>query len=170
MSCSSGWLHTYSHKDDDDVKKCLDIRYDPTWSINAAANYGNDNLKILTNKGFKLNGLNDMDKAKLMYLMHHGGSAAGPHFITNTLASLKGGTVHLKHVFVTQFGTDGVKQVEELIDRADGDVEIAYRLWLASFIDTHFEGASKYFCSSPAEMHSVNEIIKTIGGEKVTKL
>lgn len=115
---------------DENVKKCLAMRMDPAWSINAAADYGNANLKVLTKAGLNLSGLNDMERAKLMYLMHHEGEGAGPLFIKNKLGDRKdgvGGIARLKQVFAMQLGASGAPKVDELIDRADGDVEVAYR-------------------------------------------
>ena len=153
------------HLGDDNVKKCLAMRMDPTWSINAAADYGNANLKLLERKGFKLAGLNDMDKAKLMYLMHHEGEGSGPLFISNTLATGRGGIEGLRSTFATQLGGNGAAKAAELISEADEDVEVAYRLWLATFIDNNFKQADKYFCSAPIRAIALNDLLENIGGE-----
>lgn len=150
---------------DDNVKKCLAMRMDPTWSINAAADYGNTNLKILEKKGFKLAGLNDMDKAKLMYLMHHEGEGNGPLFISNTLGTAKGGVAKLRRTFEIQLGGNGAVLAGEKIEKADGDVEVAYRLWLSKFMDDNFKQADKYFCSDPIRAVTLNDLLETIGGE-----
>jgi len=150
---------------DENVKKCLAMRMDPTWSINAAADYGNANLKLLERKGFKLAELNDMDKAKLMYLMHHEGEGSGPLFISNTLATGRGGIEGLRHTFAMQLGGNGVAKAAELISEADEDVEVAYRLWLATFIDNNFKQADKYFCSAPIRAITLNDLLENIGGE-----
>ncbi|QDZ27657.1 hypothetical protein [Noviherbaspirillum sp. UKPF54] len=154
-------------RNDDNVKKCLAMRMDPTWSINAAADYGNANLKLLASQGFKLASLNDMDRAKLMYLMHHEGEGAGPLFIRNTLARGKGGIEGLRKKFATQLGKDGRALAQELIDRADGDVEIAYRNWLGHYIDMQFSAADKYFCSEPVSAKTLSKLMSYIGGEKL---
>jgi hypothetical protein len=154
-------------KIDSNVRKCLAMRMDPTWSINAAADYGNANLRILTEKGFKLTGLNDMDKAKLMYLMHHEGEGAGPLFIRNKLASANGGIPGLRKKFATQLGKDGAILAKKLIDAADGDVELAYRKWLAKHIDDNFKQSSKYFCGESMKIRDLSELVEFIGGEAV---
>jgi hypothetical protein len=154
-------------KSDDNVKKCLAMRMDPTWSINAAADYGNANLRLLAEKGFKLAGLNDMDKAKLMYLMHHEGEGAGPLFIRNKLANDKGGIAGLRKKFAKQLGKNGAELAKELIDAANGDVELAYRKWLAKFIDDNFRQSSKYFCGEPMEIRRLSNLAELIGGETV---
>lgn len=150
---------------DDNVKKCLAMRMDATWSINAAADYGNANLKLLERKGFKLAGLNDMDKAKVMYLMHHEGEGSGPLFISNTLAKAKGGIEGLRSKFAIQLGGNGAVKATEMIGEADGDVEVAYRLWLATYIDNNFKQADKYFCSAPIRAIVLNDLLESTGGK-----
>lgn len=152
---------------DANVKKCLAMRMDPTWSINAAADYGNANLKILKAKGFKLDGLNDMEKAKIMYLMHHEGEGAGPLFISNTLGQAKGGIEKLRKVFALQLGKKGAALSKELIDQAKGDVEKAYRKWLAKYIDKNFGTSSKYFFSNPIEVDELSILMESIGGKSL---
>lgn len=150
---------------DANVQACLAMRLDPTWSINAAADYGAANLKVLVKAGFKLAGLNDMDKAKLMYLMHHEGEGAGPAFIRNTLGSLKGGTEGLKKKFATQLGKGGIEKANEQISQAAGDVEKAYRRWLGKFIDRNFSKASRYFCSNPKTISELSDLMEDVGGQ-----
>ncbi len=156
------------HPNDGNVVKCLAMRMDPTWSINAAADYGNANLKILQALGFKLDGLNDMDKAKLMYLMHHEGGGGGPLFIRNKLASRKGGLVSLRSTFIGQLGSkNGSALAAQHIADADGDVELAYRKWLADYIDKKFVQSSKYFCSQAITPNLLTDVLPIIGGEKI---
>lgn len=155
---------------DDNVKKCLAMRMDPAWSINAAADYGNANLKVLLKAGLKLSGLNDMERAKLMYLMHHEGEGCGPLFIKNKLRDRTdgvGGVARLKQVFAMQLGPNGHAAAERLIDLADGDVEAAYREWLASFIDSRFnpDNVRKYFFQQPIGADALTVLMKRIGGE-----
>jgi hypothetical protein len=154
-------------KIDSNVRKCLAMRMDPIWSINAAADYGNANLRILTDKRFKLTGLNDMDKAKLMYLMHHEGEGAGPLFIRNKLASAKDGIPGLRKKFAKQLGKDGAALAKGHIDDASGDVELAYRTWLATYVDKMFAQSGKYFCSQPIPIKKTTELLPIIGGEKI---
>lgn len=160
-------VEPHKHQDDENVKHCLAMRLDPSWSINAAADYGNLNLKLLIQQGFKLGGLNDMEKAKLMYLMHHEGEGAGPAFIRNKLGQCKGGVDALKKKFITQLGKNGAALVKEKIDDANGNIEMAYRRWLADFIDKNFRISPKYFCSQPSNTNDISSIFVTIGGEAI---
>ena len=152
---------------DDNVKKCLAMRMDATWSINAAADYGNANLKLLERKGFKLTSLNNMDKAKLMYLMHHEGEGSGPLFISNTLDKVKYGIAGLRRTFATQLGGNGAALAGAKISAANDDVELSYRRWLATYIDDNFRQASKYFCSDPMAVRDLSDLLELIGGEPV---
>lgn len=156
-----------NHRQDDHVKQCLAMRMNPEWSINAAADYGNANLKVLEKHGFKLSGLSDMDKAKLMYLMHHEGEGAGPLFVKNQLTQSIGSENKLRKVFEIQLGPKGSQKAEALINDADGSVEVAYRYWFASFVDRQFAQSAKYFCSSPAPATRLSDILTKIGGKEI---
>ncbi len=159
-----------SDHSDANVSACLAMRMDPVWSINAAADYGAANLELLKTKGFNLSGLTDMNKAKLMYLMHHEGEGSGPLFIRNTLGTAKSGVEGLRSKFATQLGAKGTVAATKKITDAGGDVEVAYRYWLSKFIDGNFDGTAKYFCSSPQECDSLSSILESIGGQKIKKV
>lgn len=161
----------YSKRSSDaNVKKCLAMRMEPAWAINAAADYGNANLKVLERSGFKLAGLNDMERAKLMYLMHHEGEGCGPLFVKNRLRDRKdgcGGVERLRQVFEMQLGKGGRVKVEEMVEKVDGDLEYAYRKWFATFVDQQFDMASKYFFMRPVEARSISKLMAAVGGEKL---
>jgi len=152
---------------DNNVKKCLAMRMDPTWSINAAADYGNANLKLLAASGFKLSGLNDMDKAKLMYLMHHEGEGSGPLFIRNKLSQGSGGVSGLRKKFALQLGATGIARSDALIAAAHGDTVFAYRRWLAKYIDDNFRQTTKYFFNKPIFAKDLSDLIEQVDGEAV---
>ena len=174
LADGSTTLEPYAKRmSDANVKKCLAMRMDPAWSINAAADYGYANLKVLEGAKFKLNGLNDMDRAKLMYLMHHEGEGAGPMFVENKLAPTDAGKKKLKKKFAQQLAhlpkSDGTAEMQKLVDLADGDVEAAYREWLAGYIDTRFnpDNVNKYFFKSPVESLALSKLMREIGGESL---
>lgn len=103
LADGSTTLQPYARRmSDANVKKCLAMRMDPAWSINAAADYGCANLKVLEFAKFNLGGLNDMDRAKLMYLLHHEGEGAGPKFVANKLAPTDADKQKLKKKFAQQ--------------------------------------------------------------------
>jgi hypothetical protein len=155
------------HKGDENVKQCLAKRMDPAWSINAAADYGNANLKVLEKHGFKLAGLSDMDRAKLMYLMHHEGEGAGPLFIKNQLVKGSGGEAGLRRKFEIQLGAKGAAKAKEMIEEADDDVEKAYRAWFSAFVDRQFSQSQKYFCGAAVQSTRLSDLLVKIGGEEI---
>ncbi len=159
----------WAHKGDANVKVCLNQRYVPEWSIMAAADYGKANLRVLKDKGFKIFNLNDAEKAKLMYLMHHEGEGAGPLVIANKLSHLPKGKfatveARIRDTFVKQVGE---KKARNLIEDNGGDIAKAYREWIADYVDRkiifkHFScDASKL--PEPADALA---LFKKIGGEK----
>lgn len=150
------------HLGDTNVQACLAKRMDPVWSVMAAAEYGKANLVVLSKAGFNLEGLNDMEKAKLMYLLHHEGEGAGPLFISNRLHTIKGGIPKLRKIFYMQVGR---KMADDLIGDAQEDVEKAYRRWLGKYIQEKFDQSWKYFCKEPIKSADLNDILKSIGGE-----
>lgn len=153
-----------SHKADANVQACLAKRMDPVWSVMAAADYGKTNLDLLERSGLKLAGLTDMDKAKLMYVMHHEGEGAGPLFIQNRLKDQRGGVQRVATVLAMQLGKNGAAKARTLIERAGGDAEAAYRKWLGGYVDTQFGGSTKYFCSSPQAPQLLSDLLVSIGG------
>jgi hypothetical protein len=160
----------HSKRSDGNIKKCLAMRMDPTWSINAAADYGNANLRVLEKAGLKFTALNDMERAKLMYLMHHEGEGCGPLFVKNRLRDRKdgcGGVERLRQVFALQLGGNGAARVAELVGQTHGDVEKAYRRWLSKYIDKNFSMSSKYFVSNVMAVSELSEILEDVGGESV---
>lgn len=158
------------HRNDSQVQKCLAMRMDPTWSILAAADYGAANLALLKKKGFKIDALQDMDKAKLMYLMHHEGEGAGPAFISDTLAETKEKKERLRSTFEKQLGGKGKELAEAKVDAADGDVEAAYRHWLGKYVDDQFGSSSRFFCSAPQVPSALSDLLVAIGGTKIAKV
>lgn len=152
-----------SHKSDTNVKACLSARFNPEWSIMAAADYAKYNLKVLEKQGFKLGGLNDAEKAKLMYLMHHEGEPHGPWFIRNELSKVS--EKKMRNVFTQQLGKE--EAVDMQIAKAGGDVHKAYRMWLAGYIDDKFDNIGRYACdprqiAPPAE---ILVIFNKVGGK-----
>jgi hypothetical protein len=137
-------------------------RYVPTWSIIAAADYGKSNLDALKKQGFKVDQLQAMDKAKLMYLLHHEGLGNGVHFINSTFSEV--GDEKLRHVFNLQVGA---QTAEEWIGNCDDDVEDAYRHWLARYIDEKFGQSTKYFCCNPVTAQPLSGVLTSIGGKKI---
>lgn len=152
------------HKSDPAVKACLEERFNPEWSIMAAADYAKYNLEALKKKGLKLSGLSDSDKAKLMYLMHHEGEPNGPWFIKNEL-SKHISERNMKATLIQQIGEKNLKKVEKMIKDAGDDVFKAYRMWLTDYID-HKIAPKNFLCDkSSAEFPTACfALLEKIGG------
>jgi hypothetical protein len=158
-----------SHKGDAHVRACLNQRFVAEWSIMAAADYGMSNLKRLKELGFKLTGLSDVEKAKLMYLMHHEGEPAGPLVIRNKLNQLPKGKfatveARIRYTLIKQVGES---KASDYTEDAHGNVAKAYRTWLAEYIDDKIT-FTKFCCDSrkfPDALKTI-EILGKIGGEK----
>jgi hypothetical protein len=156
-----------AHANDANVKACLDQRFIPEWSIMAAADYGKANLDVLSKKGFKLQGLNDAEKAKLMYLMHHEGEGAGPLVINNELNKIP--EAQLRSTFVAQLGGvkgGGEERARLLIQKENGDVARAYRNWIGKYIDDQID-VSKSCCdqTKSPQARGIFVIFEAIGGK-----
>lgn len=141
---------------------------DPTWSIYVAADYGAVNLDILRNR-FNLKGLTDLKKAKLMYLMHHEGGFAGPHFVTGRMTPTRQAKADLKKTLENQLGKPpkSVERAETLIEVAGGDVQKAYRHWLGSYIDGKFASVNSFYCTPQPNLRSLSELLVGVGGVEI---
>ena len=110
---------------DHNVRTCLDMRFDPEWSLMVAVDYAQENWrKLLANKAIKgLDKLTDGERIKIMYLLHHEGPGDGPAFVTNTLT-----------VPQNKFDNNVLNQ-DKWLKLANNDMAQAYRLSLADYID-----------------------------------
>ncbi|EBK2214639.1 hypothetical protein YE88_23130 [Salmonella enterica subsp. enterica serovar Schwarzengrund] len=64
-----------------EIQQWLNLRFKPEYAIMAAVDYGVANLASLKMAGYNIDGLNDAEKAKLIYLTHHLGLSDAIHFI-----------------------------------------------------------------------------------------
>lgn len=107
---------------DKNIDECLRMRFDPEWSIMAAADYAQYNYNCLSSK-INLGTLSDGEKIKIMYLMHHEGLMGGLDFITNNL-NIKKNTWRAN-----------VPNPDKWLKKAKYNKNEAYRLFLADYID-----------------------------------
>lgn len=117
------------NKTDPSVTSCLEMRFNPEWSIMAAVDYAMENWRALfSREGISdLEKLTDGEKAKIMYLLHHEGPGDGPKFICNTLV-----------VGQKKFD-DNVSSPAKWLKSADNSRSQAYQLFLADYIDRRIE-------------------------------
>jgi hypothetical protein len=114
---------------DKNLQKLLDLRFDAEFAIHAAVDYGMQNLAALKSAGFKLDALNDGEKAKVVYLAHHLGLADSQHFINDTMTS-----AHAQYLLENQVGKASAQTKAEVFK---GDYLAAHRKWLKDFVDNN---------------------------------
>jgi peptidoglycan hydrolase-like protein with peptidoglycan-binding domain len=102
----------------------LDLRFDPTQSIVAAAEYGFANLAALVGDQLVQPDIGDDDRAWYIYLAHHEGLEGARHFLRNDQA------VDISRL-IAQVGP--VRAVQ-CVSAAGGDVTVAYRTWLNDYM------------------------------------
>jgi murein DD-endopeptidase MepM/ murein hydrolase activator NlpD len=120
---------------DANLQKLLDLRYEPEYAINTAVDYGIENLEALKSYGFKIDGITDGDKAKLIYLTHHLGSGDAKGFINNTI-----GNERAKVLLDAQVGA--AKSAQYAADNGDSYVK-GHRAWLCTFVDNRIKLSEK---------------------------
>ena len=118
----------------------LDLRFDPTLSIDTAAEYGLANLALLQKDKLVPADAGDDERAWFMYLAHHEGPAGAEQFLR------KQGTVAFDK-FVAQVGQD---RASEMVSAAQGDVTLAYRNWLTGYIDQKIQPSRFRLAKAPA--------------------
>ncbi|WBM71965.1 LysM peptidoglycan-binding domain-containing protein [Buttiauxella sp. WJP83] len=118
------------------VQQWLNLRFKPEYAIMAAVDYGVANLASLKNAGYNIDGLNDAEKSKLIYLTHHLGLGDAMLFIKNKISEEKA-TKLLK----AQVGrrSAAARCTEE------GCYVKAHRKWLIEYIDYNIN-LFGYFC------------------------
>ena len=116
--------------------------------------YGIQNLNALAAAGFQVAGLNDGEKAKIVYLAHHLGLADAKKFINQEISES-----HAKYLLENQVGMSAA------VDRAaefDDKYIPAHRQWLTSFIDKKIS-TLEFMCNPASTLAAmgVEEVIKS---------
>ncbi|MBE0004859.1 hypothetical protein FOT53_07590 [Citrobacter freundii] len=130
-----------------DVQQWLNLRFKPEYAIMAAVDYGVGNLASLKKAGYKIDGLNDAEKAKLIYLTLLGLSDA-KRFINNEITE---GSANI--LLTVQVGE------ESAISKAQKDRGYmkAHRKWLMNYIDGNIK-LSNYFCHEKTTINNPEDI------------
>ena len=139
----------YPRKATHAVQKWLDLRFKPEYAIMAAVDYGVANLASLKNAGYNIDGLNDAEKAKLIYLTHHLGIGDTQLFIKKEISEDRANTLLKAQV--------GVKSAVKKYLLMGSYVE-AHRMWLKDYIDKNIK-LKDYFCpelSKPPKLEDVD--------------
>lgn len=124
-----------------EVQTWLNLRFNPEYAIMAAVDYGVANLSALKNDGYNIDGLNDAEKAKIIYLTHHLGLANARRFIKNEINEESAWELLKAQI--------GRKSALSKAEQYGNNVK-AHRMWLSSYISSNIK-TSNYFC--PEMLH-----------------
>lgn len=161
--------------------KLLELRVKPEFAIIAAVEYGMQNMKSLRGSFSKIDSLNDSDKAKLFYLMHHLGVGDAKKFIMNKIeeedipvltkdgkpkVNKKGEPVAIngaKTLLIAQVTEKNAKERAKMEESCS--YVLAHRRWLIKFIDTQIV-PKKFACddSSVPTAQLLFDLLINIGG------
>jgi murein DD-endopeptidase MepM/ murein hydrolase activator NlpD len=143
---------------DANVQALLNLRLDAECAINAAVDYGLQNLAQLESSGFKFSTINDGEKAKFFYLTHHLGSGDAVKFIMNSMTAER--AEYLLGVQVT------TARAAALAAEHKNDYLLAHRAWLKSFIDSKIDG-SGFACDATKlpTVRGLSPLLAAVGGK-----
>ncbi|WP_409311561.1 LysM peptidoglycan-binding domain-containing protein [Pectobacterium sp. B1J-3] len=111
----------------ENVQKWLNKRFEPLYAIMAAVDYGVANLAGLKKSGFNIDGLNDAEKAKVIYLTHHLGLADTILFIRNKITEERA-----KKLLIAQ--VEKPSAIERYHNNGNSFIK-AHRMWLVGFMN-----------------------------------
>ncbi|MEM4990627.1 LysM peptidoglycan-binding domain-containing protein [Collimonas sp. H4R21] len=136
---SKPYLTGRAKASDGNLQKILDLRFEAEYAIHTAVDYAMQNLAMLKKNNFKLDTLNDGEKAKIAYLAHHLGPGDVKAFINNTMTA-----EHAEYLLKAQVGADGAAKRAE---KNKNDYLAAHRAWLDDFINDRIS-TTKYMCKA----------------------
>ncbi len=152
---SSPYLIGRASASDANLQALLDLRFEAEYAIHTAVDYGIQNLNALSAAGHQVAGLNDGEKAKIVYLAHHLGLADAKKFINEEISES-----HAKYLLENQVGVSAAAAKAVPFD--DKYVP-THRDWLKVFIEEHIT-FEKFMCQkiSSGPVRGVLEITKAI--------
>jgi LysM repeat protein len=129
---------------DGNLQKLLDLREQAEYAIIGAMDYAKGNLDALSAKGYDVAGLNDTEKARIMYLCHHLGIGDAIHFIQHTIPEEdvfkqgKNGKKVLiqngaRKLLTAQLGA--AQAEKDYVTPNGGSWVKGHRAWLGDFVD-----------------------------------
>ncbi|MFC3188830.1 LysM peptidoglycan-binding domain-containing protein [Pseudocitrobacter faecalis] len=131
-----------------DVLKWLNQRFNPEYAIMAAVDYGVANLAALKAEGYNIDGLNDAEKAKIIYLTHHLGLKNARRFIGNEITEDSAWMLLKAQV--------GSKSAIARSKKHGGYVK-AHREWLNLYINNNII-LEKYFCDELTNSNKIEDV------------
>jgi LysM repeat protein len=141
------------------LQSLLDLRFDPECAIQAAVDYGLQNLGRLASAGYPVNTLSDAEKAKIVYLAHHLGFGDAVQFIENRITETKAQYL-LEHQI-------SVEDAKGRAKRHDEKYVPAHREWLDEYINKKIK-LNQLYCdpSVAVEAKSLLSIVESLGEGK----
>jgi hypothetical protein len=142
-----------------EVQTWLNLRFNPEYAIMAAVDYGVANLAALKNDGYSIDGLNDAEKAKIIYLTHHMGLANARRFIKNEITEESAWELLKAQV--------GLKSATIKIKKHGGSVK-AHRLWLEKYINDNIT-IFTFYCPEITTSIKIEDVLITRIIDKLQK-
>ncbi|WP_407732381.1 LysM peptidoglycan-binding domain-containing protein [Pseudocitrobacter faecalis] len=130
------------------VQKWLNQRFDPEYAIMAAVDYGVANLAALKSASYNIDGLNDAEKAKIIYLTHHLGLKNARRFIENKITEDAAWRLLKAQVGIKSAIARGTKY---------GGYVKAHREWLFFYINNNIN-LDNFFCDELTTLNRIKNI------------
>lgn len=147
--CGKPYITGRATASDANLQALLDLRFEPEYAIHTAVDYGVINLAGLRTAGYAVDGLNDGEKAKVVYLCHHLGLDDAKLFINNTMSATRA-----QYLLEQQIK---VERAARLAKESNHDYLAAHRKWLEQFINRNI--ALKGFYCLDKDQTEVRSII-----------
>lgn len=144
-----------------DSASVLKLRFEPSYSIDAAAVYGLINMDALRKADLNVDALAPEDLAKLMYLAHHEGAGGAADVIKGQLTEDRAA-----ELLPVQIGASSAK---ELAKRFGGKYVQAYPHWLYGYIDSKINVTSYMVNPGSLKPRSMADIASVLKGAKPPK-
>ncbi len=141
----------------------LEMRKDPETAILTAGDYAKMNLQDLRGRGYKLDNVADVDKAKLAYCAHHEGARGLSRIVNGTLDDQDA-----HKLLVAQFRTkysDGTEKAKKYEKEVGLTGAAAYKKFLFDYIDSKIKPIN--FACDPSKLKTpkgIEAILNDIKG------
>lgn len=135
------------------IQYWLNLRFKADYAIMAAVDYGLNNLESLKKSGFKIDSLNDAEKAKIIYLTHHLGLNDAIKFIKDEISETSA-----KSLLIAQVGAGNAAARANLYN---GNYHFAHRAWLIKFINDNIT-LKLFYCAEQAQIEIKDVDLKSV--------
>lgn len=143
-----------------EIQAWLNLRFNPEYAIMAAVDYGVANLAALKKDDYNIDGLNDAEKAKVIYLTHHLGLANAKKFINSEITE--------EAAWVLLKAQIGLKKTISKVKKHGGSVK-AHRLWLENYINNNITVLT-FYCPETTNSIKIEDVMLARIIEKLQKV